>query len=271
MRHSLVLKDLDLPVPNHGHVILADPSPILLYQIGTRDTRILVDIPGPLPSAGSGALKAYMSEFVGPQLPKQIQASFYAALETDRLRAMPNAWLPPSLNLKPGVLVLGDALNMRHPLTGGGMTVALWDVVHVSRGLQGVSSLSNITATSRLGKELYWTRKSSSTVVNVLANALYALFSAGSNTDLNLLQAACFGYFQLGGRCASTPVGLLAGLIREPLTLIGHFFAVALFAIVFVLRSEPVYKFPLTVWKAGSVLWTACTVIGPLLLAEVTG
>lgn len=28
----------------------------------------------------------------------------------------------------PGVLLLGDAYNMRHPLTGGGMSVALNDV-----------------------------------------------------------------------------------------------------------------------------------------------
>jgi squalene monooxygenase len=28
---------------------------------------------------------------------------------------------------QPGALLLGDAFNMRHPLTGGGMTVALSD------------------------------------------------------------------------------------------------------------------------------------------------
>jgi squalene monooxygenase len=259
-------------MPNHGHVILADPSPILLYQIGTRDTRILVDIPGTLPSAGSGALKAYMTDFVGPQLPKTIQGPFYDALETDRLRSMPNSWLPPSLNEKPGLMVLGDALNMRHPLTGGGMTVALWDVVHVSKSLSRLGSLeSEGVAIARISKEFYWTRKSSSAVINILANALYALFSAGSNTDLILLQSACFGYFRLGGRCASTPVGLLAGLVREPLTLIGHFFAVALYAMVLVLTSGPWYAFPLTLLRAGSVLLTACRVIVPLILAELLG
>jgi squalene monooxygenase len=30
--------------------------------------------------------------------------------------------------MQDGVVVLGDALNMRHPLTGGGMTVTLRDV-----------------------------------------------------------------------------------------------------------------------------------------------
>jgi squalene monooxygenase len=173
------LKDVKLPRPQHGHVILADPSPILLYQIGTHDTRILVDIPGTLPSAGNGSLKNYLASFVGPQLPKAIQGPFYEALENDRIRSMPNSWLPPSIISKEGLMVLGDALNMRHPLTGGGMTVALWDVVHLERGLRTIQDLQDGQRVMRLSRELFWTRKSSSMVINILANALYALFSAG--------------------------------------------------------------------------------------------
>jgi squalene monooxygenase len=116
---GLILKNLTLPFPNHGHVILADPSPILLYQIGSNETRILVDIPGKLPSIGNGDLKQYMKEFVGPQLPESIRDSFYKAVEVDRLRSMPCSWLPPIFNPKSGVVAIGDAINMRHPLTGG--------------------------------------------------------------------------------------------------------------------------------------------------------
>ena len=54
---GLIIKNANLPFPNKGNVVLATPSPILLYQIGTEDTRILVDIPGKLPSAGNGDLK----------------------------------------------------------------------------------------------------------------------------------------------------------------------------------------------------------------------
>lgn len=32
---------------------------------------------------------------------------------------MPNSFLPPSANQSNGLIVLGDAMNMRHPLTGG--------------------------------------------------------------------------------------------------------------------------------------------------------
>jgi squalene monooxygenase len=41
------------------------------------------------------------------------------ALETERLRSMPNGFLPPSVNQNDGMILLGDAMNMRHPLTGG--------------------------------------------------------------------------------------------------------------------------------------------------------
>lgn len=52
-----ILHDCPLLLPNHGHVVLAKPSPVLLYQIGTHETRVLVDVPGKLPSASTGALK----------------------------------------------------------------------------------------------------------------------------------------------------------------------------------------------------------------------
>ena len=82
------------------------------------------------------------------------------------------------------------------------------------------------------------------------------------------LQRACFGYFQLGGRCVSTPVGLLAGLIPEPLTLMGHFFAVAVYGTVLMFMEESILLLPFTIWKCMVVLYRACVVFFPLLYAE---
>jgi squalene monooxygenase len=113
------MKDLVLPLPNHGHVLLVNPSPVLMYQISTHDTRVLVDVPGKLPSVSSGDLKKYLQDTVAPHLPETIQVKFLEALETERLRSMPNGFLPPSINQTKGMILLGDAMNMRHPLTGG--------------------------------------------------------------------------------------------------------------------------------------------------------
>lgn len=46
-----ILKDVNLPIDKHGTVALVRGSgPVLLYQIGEHDTRILIDVKAPLPS-----------------------------------------------------------------------------------------------------------------------------------------------------------------------------------------------------------------------------
>ncbi|KAI8927450.1 squalene epoxidase-domain-containing protein [Entophlyctis helioformis] len=266
---GFVIQNCPLPHKYHGHVVLAKPSPILLYQIGSNDTRILVDIPGKLPSIGNGDMKTYMEEFVGPQLPLAIQPSFYKALKTERMRSMPNSWLPPSQNKTEGVVLLGDANNMRHPLTGGGMTVGFWDVVHLRNALRRVPDLDKTVVVRNEMSRIHWRRKFLASVVNILANALYALFSAGDDPRLQQLQTACFAYFKLGGRCVSTPVGLLAGIISEPWTLVGHFFAVAIYGTLLMWFSGPVYMIPANIVKSIMVLYQACVVILPLIGAEL--
>ncbi|KAF7726983.1 Squalene epoxidase [Apophysomyces ossiformis] len=177
---GFVMKDLQLPLPNHGHVVLAQPSPILMYQIATHDTRILVDVPGQLPSASTGELKNYLSDVVAAQLPESIRPKFLEALETERLRSMPNGFLPPSINQSNGMILLGDAMNMRHPLTGGGMTVALNDIVLLQELLshENVPSFTETDIILRQMRTFHWKRKRYCTAINVLAMALYRLFAA---------------------------------------------------------------------------------------------
>ncbi len=187
---GMVLKNALLPAPNHGHVILGAKSPVLVYQISTHDTRMLVDIQGKLPSASSGALKTYLEDIVLPGLPTSLQKPFLEALSTGRLRSMPNSFLPPTMNLTAGLVLLGDAMNMRHPLTGGGMTVALNDVLLLSKLLdpEDVPDLHKTELVLAKMRLLHWRRKALSSTINVLAQALYSLFAAdGPNTFMLLL------------------------------------------------------------------------------------
>jgi squalene monooxygenase len=95
---------------------------------------------------------------------------------------MPNSFLPPSLYSKPGVLLLGDAFNMRHPLTGAGMSVALNDVLIWRELLKHVPHLKDYKNMSLQQKIFLSRRKQSHAfVVNVLAQALYTLFSASDS------------------------------------------------------------------------------------------
>lgn len=183
---GLELIDAELPRPNFGHVLLSDNPPVLIYQIGTHETRILVDVPEHLPSASvkNGGVKGHLRNTVLPSLPAGVQPSFRAALENDRLRSMPNSFLPAAPNKTPGLVILGDALNMRHPLTGGGMTVALNDVVVLGE-LLGPDIVPNLADSHTVLKQLakfHWRRKNGSSVINILAQALYSLFAANGNT-----------------------------------------------------------------------------------------
>ncbi|KAJ3368532.1 Squalene epoxidase [Allomyces arbusculus] len=276
---GLILHDVVLPMPNHGHVVLADPSPILLYQIGSHDTRILVDVPGSsYPSNTNGALVEHLRNHVAPQLPEsgRVRAALLEALETQRPRVMPNPYLPPSKQGHvPGLVMVGDAHNMRHPLTGGGMTVALNDVVILRNVLNKRDFPDFATASDkqvrRALKTWYWERKRLSSVINILANALYALFSAGQNPTMQVLRRSCFEYLRLGGECTAAPVRLLACIAPQPMLLVRHFFAVAVYGTWTTFKRERIWWFPRTVYRNFATLATACRVILPLCWYELRG
>nr|BDI08703.1 squalene epoxidase [Pagrus major] len=260
-----LMKDCPQFKANHAELVLANPSPVLIYQISSSHTRVLVDIRGEMPRN----LSEYMAEKICPQLPEHLKESFMVALQNDRLRSMPASFLPPSPVNKPGVLLLGDAYNMRHPLTGGGMSVALNDVRIWRNLLKNIPDLYDDEAMLQAKKKFHWERKSShSFVVNVLAQALYELFAATDNS-LHELRRACFQYFKLGGECIAGPIGLLSVLSPKPMTLIGHFFAVALYAIYFNFKSESWSTKPRALFKSGAILYRACTVMLPLIYSEL--
>ena len=191
-----ILEDARLPIPNHGTVALIKGfGPVLLYQISEHDTRILVDVKQPLPSdlkvrqtnifltlKKTYSFQSHILENVVPQLPSALHLPIQNAFEKDRLRRMPNSFLPPveqgTAATKKGVILIGDSWNMRHPLTGGGMTVALNDVV-VLRGLLG--SVDDLKDWKQIQKALHrwhWDRKPLASTVNILSVALYDLFGA---------------------------------------------------------------------------------------------
>ncbi len=179
---GLELIDAVLPKPLHGHVVLGDGAPVLLYQIGSRETRALVDVPEGLDtaSAKNGGVKKHLREMVLPSLPECVKPSFERALDEGKLRSMPNSFLPPSVNRFPGMVMLGDAMNMRHPLTGGGMTVAFNDVVLLKELLspEVVPDLGNTKLVIKQMNVFHWRRKGLASVINILAQALYSLFAA---------------------------------------------------------------------------------------------
>ncbi|KAI9186760.1 hypothetical protein LWI28_020569 [Acer negundo] len=229
---GLILEKCELPYKNHGHVILADPSPILFYPISSTEIRCLVDVPGQrVPSISNGEMNHYLKTVIAPQIPSELLSAFMVAIEKGHIRTMTNRSMPATPQPTPGALLLGDAFNMRHPLTGGGMTVALSDIVVLRDLLRPLRDLNDAPALCKYLESFYTLRKPVASTINTLAGALYKVFCASPDPSRKEMRQACFDYLSLGGDFTNGPIALLSGLNPRPLSLVTHFFAVAIYGV----------------------------------------
>ena len=67
--------------------------------------------------------------------------------------------------------------------------------------------------------------------INTLAGALYKVFCASPDPASKEMRQACFDYLSLGGVFSDGPIALLSGLNPRPLSLVLHFFAVAIYGV----------------------------------------
>lgn len=263
---GLILENCKLPHANHGHVILGDPSPILLYPISSTEIRCLVDVPGQkVPSIGNGEMASYLKTVVAPQIPPELYDSFIAAVEQGNIRTMTNRSMPANPHPTPGALLMGDAFNMRHPLTGGGMTVALSDIVILRDLLRPLQNLKDASTLCEYLESFYTLRKPVASTINTLAGALYKVFCASPDPARKEMRQACYDYLSLGGVFSNGPVALLSGLNPRPLSLFLHFFAVAIYGVGRLLLP---YPSPQRVWLGARLLLAASGIIFPIIKAE---
>ncbi|KAI3958853.1 hypothetical protein MKX01_023529 [Papaver californicum] len=196
---GLILENCELPYPNHGHVFW-----LILYQ--------------------SCIIKSAVMQCV----PSQLHDSFVAAIDKGNIRTMPNKSMPAFPHPTPGAKLTGDAFNMRHPLTGGGMTPV-------------------------------------ASTINTLAGALYKVFCVSPDEARSEMREACFDYLSLGGVFSSGPVALLSGLNPRPLSLVCHFFAVAIYGVGRLLLPFPS---PKRLWIGARLISSASGIIFPIIKAE---
>uniref|UniRef100_A0A7S0YK51 Squalene monooxygenase n=1 Tax=Polytomella parva TaxID=51329 RepID=A0A7S0YK51_9CHLO len=262
---GVLLRDVQLPFPGHGHVILASTSPVLFYPVSSTEVRCLVDIPAAkLPED----LPKYFREVVAPQVPEKnnLRNAFLEAIaRPGALRAMQNKQLTCTPLHPPGALLLGDAFNMRHPLTGGGMTVAFNDCNLLADLLRPLASLSDPFITAAGTESFYTRRKPVSATINTLANALYKVFCPTKGQAEEAMRQACFDYLALGGIYSSGPIGLLSGLNPSPSVLVMHFFMVALYGVGRELKPVPTFA---GLKKGVSLLMAASKIILPIIWTE---
>jgi len=261
---GFVVPNMKLPHGARGHVFLTDSAPTLCYPISSSEVRFLVDIPNPIPSNQDGSLAKYLLENVAAKLPSPVREAVANEIqsETCNIRSMPCSRLHGKAPTKKGTVLLGDAWNVRHPITGGGMSVALSDVVLLSEVLSKFDTLDDVQEIDEaLRKEFFAKRVSRVAATNILAEAIYQVFAG--RAEMKAMQQAIYSYFTFGPTFTNVPVGLLGALVTNPWSLITHFFVVAAYASV-----KMIVTTPLRIISSIKVIYTAASFFIPLLFLE---
>ncbi|MDD5266398.1 MAG: FAD-dependent monooxygenase [Methylococcales bacterium] len=255
---GLILKDCNMPFPKHGHVFLSGPTPFICYPISSNEVRLLIDFPGEqLPR--KQLLQAHLDDNVTPYIPECMLGSYEQALQEGGFKVMPNHYMAAKPIIRKGAVMLGDALNMRHPLTGGGLTAVFSDIQILSAHLLAMPDFNNTDLIHDKIEAYYRDRQNANANLNILANALYGVMSN------DLLKTAVFKYLQCGGANAQESIAILAGLNRNHYSLIKQFFFLAVFGAYDLVR-ENITNLP----KATKILLDALTIIKPLAKNELT-
>jgi len=218
---ALLLNDCQLPYPGHGHVFITDTNPFLAYPVTSDSTRMLIDFPADAPPKKGKELTEYLMTGIRRHLPESMQPAFDEAVRTYPFKAMPSCEIPCDPIRRNGAVLIGDSLNMRHPITGGGMTVAFTDVKFLCEILSALGSFTDHSELNTAIERFYDERHHHTSTINILANALYRVLSHEE------LSKACFDYLRKGGRKASEPIQLLGGISSDRNMLLNHFMAVA--------------------------------------------
>ena len=255
---GLILKDCEMPFPKHGHVFLSGPTPFICYPISSHEVRILIDFPGDeLPR--KQLLQAHLDANVTPYIPECMLNSYEQAMQAGGFKVMPNHYMAAKPIIRKGAVMLGDALNMRHPLTGGGLTAVFSDIQILSTHLLAMPDFNNTDLIHEKIEAYYRDRQHANANLNILANALYGVMSN------DLLKTAVFKYLQCGGANAQESIAILAGLNRNHYSLIKQFFFLAMFGAYDLVR-ESITNLP----KATKILLDALTIIKPLAKNELS-
>lgn len=250
---GIVMKNTALPYAQHGHVIVAEPAPVLVYPISSTETRVLIDFPGDKAPRKDEELKKYLVQQIMPQLPQIIHHGFEDAVLSGDIKMMPNCYMPAKPVRKRGAVLLGDSLNMRHPLTGGGMTVAFTDVYRLGNHLIESFQTQNADYMDAVAK-FYEERHKNTATINILADALYGVIRNPNLAD------ATFSYLKKGGKYAEEPVAILSAISRNFNLLMHHFFAVAVHGI------KSTKKF--SIKNSYKMLGDAVRIVHPLVMSE---
>ena len=124
---GVLVDDVTLPLEGYGYVLGGGPGPILMYRLGERGVRIVVDVPAdrwtPRDRIGF-LLDSYTS-----WLPESVRPAFVEALRAGQFRTASNKLRPRVSYGSPHRVLIGDAAGHYHPMSAVGITLGFGDAL----------------------------------------------------------------------------------------------------------------------------------------------
>jgi squalene monooxygenase len=176
---GFTLKSCHLPHPGFGHVFGSGPSPVLAYELGNGQTRIMFDMPDP--EQHQPCLDA---------LPQDLRSDVEEAMGTQPgLKAANYSVIPESV-VKERMVCVGDAGGCCHPLTATGLSACVRDAMLLRRALRETDA-----DIPKALKRYVRLREGPQCTRLVSAKVLYEVFRAQS-PEMRLMRQGLFRYWR---------------------------------------------------------------------------
>ncbi|CAH2044276.1 unnamed protein product [Thlaspi arvense] len=263
-----ISKNCRLEEPETMHLIMSKPSVTMLYQISSTEVRCVSEVfPDNVPSISNGEMATFFKKTLAPQVPPKLREILMKGInEGAKMKMVPTKKMSAMLSEKKGVIVLGDAFNMRHPIVASGMMVVLSDILILRRLLKPLNNLSDSNKVSEILESFYKIRKPMSSTVNTLGSAFSQVVAASTDEAKEAMRQGFFDYLRCGSVFRkSEMMALLGGMDPRPLSLIRQLFAMTLSSVYHLLSPFP---FPLRIWHSLKLFVLALRMLGPHLKAE---
>ena len=124
---GVLVDDVTLPLEGYGYVLGGGPGPILMYRLGERGVRIVVDVPADrwTPRDRIGFL---LDSYAG-WLPESVRPAFVDALRAGQFRTASNKLRLRVTYGSPHRVLIGDAAGHYHPMSAVGITLGFGDAL----------------------------------------------------------------------------------------------------------------------------------------------
>ena len=124
---GVLVDEVALPLEGYGYVLGGGPGPILMYRLGERGVRIVVDVPADrwTPRDRIG----FLLDSYARWLPESVRPAFVEALRAGQFRTASNKLRPRVTYGSPHRVLIGDAAGHYHPMSAVGITLGFGDAL----------------------------------------------------------------------------------------------------------------------------------------------